>query len=107
MDGQASDTVSSHDARGKFAPGNTEYRRRLIRVTERLAELRQQYEDSPLLPLVAKHLVDAERLRHAVMRQRASNSAARLLARIQRKAEPTPQLETIADLERRQRPGRP
>lgn len=71
-----------------------QWRARIWRLAERLAQLRLDYDPSPsqlqLLRVVARHLNDAERASRALVRTRASNAARRLLADIPRKPEPSP-----------------
>ena len=93
MDGSASGTPAAHDeATGRFTAGNSEYRARQKRLADRLARLYFDYDPSfsqrMLLPIIARHLDDAERGRTAVSRTRASNAARRLLSDIPRKPEP-------------------
>jgi len=93
MDGSASGTAAAHDeATGKFLVGNSEYRARQKRLADRLAQLLIDFDPSPsqrmLMPIICRHLDDAERGRTAVSRTRASNTARRLLKDIPRKSEP-------------------
>jgi hypothetical protein len=79
MDG----STIGHDGLGRFTNGNSEYRARKARVAERLRQLTLDYDPSPsqqqLLPIIAKHLDDAEYGRPAERRVRASGAANRLL----------------------------
>jgi hypothetical protein len=93
MDGSAIGAVAAHDQLGRFTTGNTEYRAKQKRLAERLAQLRLEFDPSPLqlqlLRVACRHLDDAERGRSALVRTRASNAARRLLADIPRKSEPS------------------
>ena len=111
MDGSAIGTASGHDRRrGRFVNGNTEYRARKDRLAERVRQLALDLDPSPsqcmLLPIIARHLDDAERGRSAIARTRATNAARRLLKDIPRRPgppapHPEPALETArAMLER-------
>jgi hypothetical protein len=92
MNGLANGTALDHDRLGRFVSGNSEYAAKRRRIAERLAQLQADYDASPsqqqFLAIAARHLDDAERARSAYTRQRASNSAARLLANLPRKPEP-------------------
>jgi hypothetical protein len=94
VDGSAIGAVAHHDRRGRFANGNTEYRAKQQRVAEKAHQLALDYDPSPsqrmLLPIIARHLDDAERARTAERRVRAGNAANRLLRLIPRKPEPPP-----------------
>src|SRR5215831_12268580 len=95
MDGSASGTAPAHDELGRFRAGNSEYRARLQRLAERARQLALDYDPSPsqqmLLPIIARHLDDAERARTAERRVRAGGAADRLLRLIpKRKQEPLP-----------------
>jgi len=83
MDGSASGTAPAHDELGRFRAGNSEYRARLQRLAERARQLALDLDPSPsqrqLLPIIARHLDDAERARTAERRVRAGNAANRLL----------------------------
>jgi hypothetical protein len=93
--GSVSGASAAHDARtGHFLPGNTEHRARQDRLAALLVELRVQYS-GVLLPIIARHLDDASRARTAVLRQRAANAAARLLAKCERKTKPIPTLREL------------
>jgi hypothetical protein len=88
MDGSQVGTALAHDPQsGHFLPRNTEYRARKDRIAGREKRLRDEYQASPLLGIIARHLDDGERARSAVIRQRASNAAVRLLATLKRKPE--------------------
>jgi hypothetical protein len=90
MDGSAGGAMASHDPiSGHFLPRNTEYRAKQQRLKERVARLRLEYDDSPLLVAVARHLDEAERGRTALTRTRASNAACRLLKQLARKPGPS------------------
>jgi hypothetical protein len=92
MDGTAIGAAEGHDKLGRLVRGHSEYAAKRRRLAERLAQLVADYDPSPsqkqLLAIIAGHLDDAERARSAYTRQRASNSAARLLANLPRKPEP-------------------
>ena len=93
MDGSAIGTASGHDRRrGRFVNDNTEYRARKDRLAERVRQLALDLDPSPsqcmLLPIIARHLDDAERGRSAIARTRATNAARRLLKDIPRKSGP-------------------
>jgi len=94
MDGSANGAVAHHDRRGRFANGNTEYHAKQQRIAEKARQLALDYDPSPsqqmLLPIIARHLDDAERARSAERRVRAGNAANRLLRLIPRKPEPAP-----------------
>ena len=83
MDGSASGTAPAHDELGRFRAGNSEYRARLQRLAERARQLALDLDPSPsqrqLLPIIARHLDDAERARTAERRVRSGNAANRLL----------------------------
>jgi hypothetical protein len=100
MDGFASGAATHHDRRGRFANGNTEYRAKQQRVAEKARQLSLDYDPSPsqhmLLPIIARHLDDAERARSAERRVRAGNAATRLLRQLQRREAP---LRTLQELE--------
>ena len=89
-------TVAGHDERsGRFTNGHSEYRARRDRLAERVRQLTLDFDPSPsqqqLLPIIARHLDDAERARTAERRVRAGNAANRLLRLIpkrQRQEEP-------------------
>jgi hypothetical protein len=90
MDGSAPGTISRHDRRsGRFLAGNTEYRAKQQRIVEKVRQLNLDYDPSPsqrmLLPIIARHLDDAERARSAERRFKASNTANRLLRSIPRR----------------------
>jgi len=91
MDGSASGTVPAHDELGRFRAGNSEYRARLQRLAERVRQLALDLDPSPsqrqLLPIIARHLDDAERARTAERRVRAGNAANRLLRLIPKREE--------------------
>jgi hypothetical protein len=96
MDGSATGTAAAHDELGRFRAGNSEYRARLQRLAERVRQLTLDLDPSPsqrqLLPIIARHLDDAERARTAERRVRAGNAANRLLRLIpkrQRQEAPT------------------
>jgi hypothetical protein len=92
MDGSAIGTAADHDRRGRFVSGNTEYRAKQQRIAEKVRRLSLDYDPSPsqqmLLPIIARHLDDAQRARSAERRVRAGNAANRLLRSIPRKPEP-------------------
>jgi hypothetical protein len=96
---------TDRDRRGRFKPGNVARDAKLIRIAERVRQLRLDYDataaQQQLLVVAARFLDDAERARSALVRTRASNAARRLLADIPRKPEPAP--ATMAELERRYR----
>src|SRR5215831_2569625 len=91
MDGSASGTAPAHDELGRFRAGNSEYRARLQRLAERARQLALDLDPSPsqrqLLPIIARHLDDAERARTAERRVRAGNAANRLLRLIPKREE--------------------
>ena len=96
MDGSTIGTAADHDRRGRFVSANSAYRAKQQRLAERLRRLRLDYDPSPsqrqLLPIIARHLDDAERARTAERRVRAGNAANRLLRLIpkrQRQEAPT------------------
>jgi hypothetical protein len=88
MDG----STIGHDGLGRFTNGNSEYRARKARVAERLRQLSLDLDPSPsqqqLLPIIAKHLDDAEYGRPAERRIRASNTVRRLMRDLKRKPSP-------------------
>ena len=84
MDGSASGTALGHNPRsGRFTNGHSEYRAKKDRLAERVRQLILDYDPSPsqlqLLPIIARHLDDAERARPAERRVRAGGAADRLL----------------------------
>jgi hypothetical protein len=100
MDGSAPGAVAPHDRRGRFAHGNTEYQAKQQRIAEKAAQLALDYDaTSPsqrmLLPIIARHLDDAERARTAERRVLAGNAANRMLRQLKRKEPP---LRTVAQL---------
>ena len=110
MDGSADGVTAAkaHDpASGQFLPQNTEYRAKRLRLADRLAKLRLDYDPGPaqemLLVIIASALDDAERARSAVVRTRAANTARRLLKDIPRKPAPA-QLPSARELLDRLRP---
>ena len=106
MDGAA----NGHSASGQFRRRNNEYRAKRLRLADRLAKLRLDYDPSPsqqmLLVVIAGHLDDAERCRSAIARTRATNAARRLLKDIPRKPPPA-QLPTARELLDRLSKGNP
>ena len=70
MNGSAIGRTAPHDQKsGRFAPGNTEYRAKRLRVAERVNQLAAEYNArSPvtlqLLRVAAEHLDQAERGSH-------------------------------------------
>jgi hypothetical protein len=87
MDGSATGAASGHDERsGRFTNGHSEYRARKARLAERIRQLSLDYNPTPsqlmLLPIIARHLDDAERARTAERRVRAGGAADRLLRQI-------------------------
>ena len=93
MDGSAISPSSQHSRRtGRFVAGNTEYRARQQRIAERVRQLALDYDPSPsqlmLLPIIARHMDDAERARPAERRIRASNTVRRLMRDLKRKPLP-------------------
>jgi hypothetical protein len=87
MNGSATGTAPGHDERtGRFTNGHSEYRARKQRLAERVRQLTLDYDPGPsqlmLLPIIARHLDDAERARPAERRVRAGNIANRLLRQI-------------------------
>jgi hypothetical protein len=108
MDGSANGAAAGHDsASGQFLPQNSEYRAKRLRLADRLAKLRLDYDPSPsqemLLVVIASALDDAERARSAALRTRATNAARRLLKDIPRKPLPA-QLVTARELLERLKP---
>jgi hypothetical protein len=99
MDGSAIGTAAHHDQRGRFANGNTEYHAKQQRIAGKAAQLALDYDPSPsqqmLLPIIARHLDDAERARSAERRVRAGNAATRLLRQLKRREAP---LRTIPEI---------
>jgi hypothetical protein len=84
MDGSTTGTASGHNRlNGRFTNGHCEYRARKARLAERVRQLTLDLDPSPsqlqLLPIIARHLDDAERGRTAERRVRAGNAANRLL----------------------------
>jgi len=108
MNGSANGTTAGHDpASGQFLPQNSEYRAKRLRLADRMAKLRLDYDVSPsqelLFVVIASALDDAERARSAVVRTRATNAARRLLKDIPRKPPPA-QLMTARELLDKLRP---
>jgi hypothetical protein len=90
MNGSVTGTAAGHDEQsGRFTNGHSEYRARKDRLAERVRQLTLDYDPSPsqgqLLPIIARHLDDAERARTAERRVRAGNAANRLLRLIPRR----------------------
>jgi hypothetical protein len=91
---KADGTASGHNAAtGRFTNGNSEHSARKHRIANRLMGLVGDYDPTPstvqLLGIIAGHLDDAERARSQLQRQRASNTARRLLAGLtKRKPQP-------------------
>src|SRR6516162_10233625 len=111
MDGSMAGMAAGHNRlNGRFTVGNTEYRARQQRLAERVRQLTLDFDPSPsqlmLLPIIARHLDDAERARSAIARTRATNAARRLLKDIPRKPPPA-QLPTARELLDRLSKGNP
>jgi hypothetical protein len=103
MDGSATGTTSGHDERsGRFTNGHSEYRARKDRLAERVRQLTLDFDPSPsqqmLLPIIARHLDDAERARTAERRVRAGNAANRLLRLIPKRTRREAPLTTAREL---------
>jgi hypothetical protein len=89
---------SSHDSANtthpwRFQPGNSAFRAKTRRIAERLAQLEAEYDASPLLGVIARHLDDAMRGRTPLVRTRASNAAQRLLLTVSRKKRRAPVMD--------------
>ena len=102
MDGSATGTAAGHDDRsGRFIHGHSEYRARKQRLAEIVQTLATEFDPTPsqvrLLPIIARHMDDAERARPAERRIRASNTARRLMRDLKRKP-PSAQLPTAREL---------
>jgi hypothetical protein len=108
MDGAA---TSGHDELGRLVRGHSEYAARKRRLAERVAKLRLDYDPSPsqqmLLPIIARHLDDAERARTAERRVRAGNAANRLLRLIPKRTRQEEPLMTARELLERLGKGGP
>jgi hypothetical protein len=106
MDGSEIGTASDHDQLGRFTNGNSEYRARKDRLAERVRRLTLDFDPSPsqqmLLPIIARHLDDAQRARTAERRVRAGNAANRLLRLIPRRKRPEEPLMAARELLDRQ-----
>ena len=103
MDGSASGTALGHNPRsGRFTNGHSEYRARKDRLAERVRQLTLDFDPSPsqemLLPIIARHLDDAERARTAERRVRAGNAANRLLRLIPKRTRQEEPLITAREL---------
>lgn len=99
QDGAERSAVAGHDpVTGRFQRGHTsEYQTRARLVKERLDALLATYKavsagDIALLSVAAVHLIDAEKARSRLHRQRSSNAAARILRSIPRAPAPEPTL---------------
>ena len=95
MNGSVTGKAAGHDEQsGRFTNGHSEYRARKDRLAERVRQLTLDYDPGPaqqqLLPIIARHLDDAERARTAERRVRAANAARRLLKDIPRKPRSPP-----------------
>jgi hypothetical protein len=103
MDGSETGTAAGHNRlNGRFINGHSEYRARKDRLAERVRQLILDYDPSPsqrmLLPIIARHLDDAERARTAERRVRAGGAADRLLRLIpKRKQEPVMSARELLD----------
>ena len=102
MDGSASGTASGHNPRsGRFTKGQSEYRARKDRLAGIVQTLAAEFDPTPsqvrLLPIIARHMDDAERARPAERRIRASNTVRRLMRDLKRKPPPA-QLVTARQL---------
>jgi hypothetical protein len=109
MDGSAAGTAAAHDELGRFRAGNSEYRARKQRLAEIVRTLAAEFDPTPsqvrLLPIIARHMDDAERARTAERRIRASNTVRRLMRDLKRKPAPAPYpLETARELLERLKP---
>jgi len=103
MDGSATGRAAGHDDRsGRFTNGHSEYRARKDRLAERVRQLTLDFDPSPsqemLLPIIARHLDDAERARTAERRVRAGNAANRLLRLIPKRTRQEEPLITAREL---------
>jgi hypothetical protein len=102
MDGSNVSATASHDRNGKFAAGNTEYRARRDRITERYHQLLAEYGDvtdaqRQLLRVVARHLDEAERSKSSVIRTRASRCASQILKLFPKPKAPAPRGPATVD----------
>jgi hypothetical protein len=102
MDGSASGTAPGHNPRsGRFINGHSEYRARKDRLAGIVQTLAAEFDPTPsqvrLLPIIARHMDDAERARPAERRIRASNTVRRLMRELKRKPPQAP-LETARQL---------
>jgi hypothetical protein len=109
MDGSATGTAAGHNRlNGRFINGHSEYRARKDRLAERERQLTLDYDPSPsqrqLLPIIARHLDDAERARTAERRVRAGNAANRLLRLIPMRVRQEEPLMTARELLERLKP---
>jgi hypothetical protein len=112
MDGSAFGTASGHNRlNGRFINGNSEYRAKQARLAERVRQLALDLDPSPsqrqLLPIIARHLDDAERARTAERRVRAGNAANRLLRLIPKRTRQEEPLMTARELLERLGKGNP
>jgi hypothetical protein len=103
MDGSATGAAAGHDRlNGRFTNGHSEYRARKQRLAERVRQLTLDFDPSPsqrmLLPIIARHLDDAERARTAERRVRAGNAANRLLRLIPKRKRQEEPLTTAREL---------
>jgi hypothetical protein len=96
-----------HDIQGRFVNGHSEYAARKRRVAEIVQILAAEFDLTPsqvrLLPIIARHMDDAERARATEQRIRASNTVRRLMRDLKRKPPPE-QLVTARELLDRWRP---
>jgi hypothetical protein len=102
MDGSATGTALGHNPKsGRFTNGHSEYRARKDRLAAIVQTLAAEFDPTPsqlrLLPIIARHMDDAERARPAERRIRASNTARRLMRDLKRKPVPV-QLMTAREL---------
>ena len=99
MDGSGAGLAVAHDRLGRFVTGHSEYRAKQQRIAEKVRQLGLDYDPSPsqrmLLPIIARHIDDAERARSAERRVRAGNAANRLLRLLKHKELP---LRTVEQL---------
>jgi hypothetical protein len=102
-----SSTVATSSAKPwLFRPGNSRYRARKDRLAAILETLAAEFDPTPsqvrLLPIIARHMDDAERARPAERRIRAANTVRRLMRDLKRK--PSFALPTARELLDRWRP---
>jgi hypothetical protein len=107
MHGESSGAIANHDRdhdrRGRFTRGNDARKAKQDRIATKFGELQREYfpnggmgtMDGVRLGLAAKHFVDAETCRDAVVRQRATRCAEYLLSKIRRPEQPVPSAEEL------------